>query len=76
MTGHPPPVGWADVATKPDLEELEYRLEAKMDVRFAQADTQLTQLGESFQRELRIMSWRLLLALLTCLSIAVVVSRV
>jgi hypothetical protein len=30
-----PPTGWADVTTKHDLDQLEARLELRMDARFA-----------------------------------------
>lgn len=33
-----PPVGWADVATKDDLLQLELRLDARLDARFARAE--------------------------------------
>ncbi len=33
-----PGVGWADVATKQDLRQLEERIEARMDARFARVD--------------------------------------
>jgi len=33
-----PPVGWADVATKDDLLQLEARLDARLDARFARSD--------------------------------------
>lgn len=33
-----PPVGWADVATKDDLLQLEARLDARLDARFARAE--------------------------------------
>jgi len=33
-----PPVGWADVATKDDLLQLESRLDARLDARFARAE--------------------------------------
>jgi hypothetical protein len=34
LMGYPPPVGWADVATKHDLTALEERLQLRMDARF------------------------------------------
>jgi hypothetical protein len=33
-----PPVGWADVATKDDLLQLEARLDTRLDARFARAE--------------------------------------
>ena len=33
-----PPVGWADVATKDDVLQLEARLDARLDARFARAE--------------------------------------
>ena len=33
-----PPVGWADVATRDDLLQLEARLDARLDARFARAE--------------------------------------
>lgn len=77
-----PPTGWADVATKRDLDALQ----ARMDVRFAQVDARfvgleaalragLAETREMFHREMRIMSWRVLVALLTALSINVALLR-
>jgi hypothetical protein len=37
-----PPVGWADVATKQDLRELEARLEAKLERSIAELTMRLT----------------------------------
>jgi hypothetical protein len=36
-----PPVGWADVATKHDLDVLEHRLEARLDARFERGFRQI-----------------------------------
>ncbi len=37
-----PGIGWADVPTKNDLRQLEERLEARMDARFARVDARFT----------------------------------
>ncbi len=53
-----PPVGWADVATKHDLAALEVRLDQRfdaMDQRFVDKET--------FQREMRDLSQKLVLTL-------------
>jgi hypothetical protein len=47
MTNLVPPVGWADIATKHDLAELETRLDGKLD----RLETRLTQ---------RFVTWLLL----------------
>jgi hypothetical protein len=37
-----PGIGWADVATKNDLRQLEERVEARIDARFARVDARFT----------------------------------
>jgi hypothetical protein len=41
LLGYLPPVGWADVATKRDLDALESRLDSKMDLLAARLEGQL-----------------------------------
>ncbi|HLG01063.1 MAG TPA: hypothetical protein VI916_11355 [Acidimicrobiia bacterium] len=57
-----PPVGWADVATKHDLEGLRTGLEERMELRFQLVDQRFdlmeARIGERLERALRAQSAR------------------
>jgi hypothetical protein len=79
---HLPPVGWADVATKQDVEHLGVVLRAEMqteftrvraemqtgfalvDSRFSAMDARMSDLRAGLQKEMRIMSVGLILAMI------------
>jgi len=68
-----PPVGWADIATRHDLDVLEARLHAEMshrfdmmDQRFAMVDREFEALRHellgAFHKEMTAQTWRLVTA--------------
>jgi hypothetical protein len=65
---HLPPVGWADVATKRDLDHL--KVEIGLDLRSEMKDLALV-----FEREMRSLSVRFVAAVATIAGIALTIAR-
>ncbi len=72
-----PPVGWADVATKQDLAQLERRFDA-VDVRFGAVESRLEALDQrvdNVSREIRAQTWKLMTLMVAVVCVVVAAIR-
>ena len=76
LMAHLPPVGWADVARKADLNHLDEVLTLRMEKGFAQIRTEMALLRADIHQELRHQLWGILGGLWGSVLLAVVANQV
>jgi hypothetical protein len=70
-----PPMGWGDLATKRDLDSLGQSLRSEMAIVRSEMGALEARVGARLDRELRLMTWRLITAIVAVMSVLVAAVR-